>query len=145
MYNESRTDIYDFLYNLFYDVVTKNVYFMSEPQELTKSDTEDGFIVIRLGDIVDYSEFDMESYGAVRCFVEAYVPTITRGRLDFDKYKEFEDSINEVIKTASETTDGEYSVQYGSVLSMEDVEDSNANSFFHMFIKSFLIQIDTQK
>lgn len=145
MYNESRTDIYDFLYDLFYDVVTKNVYLMSEPQELTKSDTEDGFIVIRLGDIRDYSEFDMEGYAAVRCFVEAYIPTITRGRLDFDRYKEFEDSINTVIKEASEDTDSEYSVQYASILSMEDVADSNANSFFHMFIKSFLIQIDQPK
>ena len=142
MFNESRIDIYDYLYNLFYDVVTKNVYSMSEPQELTKSDTEDGFIVIRVGDIRDYSEFDMEAYGGARCFVEAYIPTISRGRLDYEKYKAFEDAINEVIFLASQDTDDTYHIEHESILSMEDVEDSNANSFFHMFIKSFVVLID---
>ena len=53
MVNESRIDIYDYLYNLFYDVVTKNVYSMEVPQELTQSDTQDGFIVLHVGDLND--------------------------------------------------------------------------------------------
>lgn len=143
MLNESRIDIYDYLYNLFYDVVTKNVYSMREPQELTKSDTTDGFIVIRVGDLIDESEFPMQAYGMVRCYVEAFVPPISRGRLDYEKYKTFEDSINATIDLAIETgCSGDYSIEEGSVLSSDGEEISNANNTYFTFIKSFVVIID---
>lgn len=142
MLNESRIDIYDYLYNLFYDVVTKNVYSMREPQELTKSDTTDGFIVIRVGDINDESEFSGMAYGWVRCYVEAYIPPMKRGRLDFDKYKSFEDGINGVISVESDKDEGDYYIKKDSVLSMEDTESSNADNQYFLFIKSFVVVID---
>lgn len=143
MVNESRIDIYDYLYNLFYDVVTKNVYSMEVPQELTQSDTQDGFIVIHVGDLNDESEFAHQTYGWARCFVEAYIPPISRGRLDYDKYREFEDAITEVIHLASDEVIDGYSVQEGSVLSMDGSETTNANNSYFTFIKSFIVNINS--
>ncbi len=145
MLNDSRIDIYDYLYNLLYDVVTKNVYSMREPQELTKSDTEDGFIVIHVGDLNDEGEFNGQAYGWARCYIEAFVPPITRGRLDYEKYKTFEDGINTVIKLATEDNTGTYFIQEGSVLSMDADETSNANNSYFTFIKSFIVNIDKQE
>ena len=142
MYNPSRIDIYDYLYNLFYDVVTKNVYSMREPQELTKSDTEDGFLVLSVGSLNDTSEFSGEAYGRVRCYVEAFVPPISRGRLDYDKYKLFEDSVTEVIKQeAAAGTNEIYNVEEDSILSSDIEETSNANNTYFVFIKSFIVDI----
>ena len=143
MVNESRIDIYDYLYNLFYDVVTKNVYSMETPQELTQSDTQDGFIVLHVGDLNDESEFAHQTYGWARCFVEAYIPPISRGRLDYDKYREFEDAITEVIHLASDDVIDGYSVQEGSVLSMDGAETTNANNTYFTFIKSFIVNINS--
>ena len=143
MVNESRIDIYDYLYNLFYDVVTKNVYSMETPQELTQSDTQDGFIVLHVGDLNDESEFAHQTYGWARCFVEAFIPPISRGRLDYDKYREFEDAITEVIHLASDDVIDGYSVQEGSVLSMDGSETTNANNSYFTFIKSFIVNINS--
>ena len=142
MFNESRIGIYDYLYNLFYNVVTKNVYSMREPQELTQSDTTDGFIVIRVGDLNDESEFSRQTYAWARCYVQAYVPPITRGRLDFDKFNAFEDAINQVVVNASKANDEHYHVQEGSVLSMDGEETNNANNTYFTFVKSFIVNID---
>lgn len=142
MVNESRIDIYDYLYNLFYDVVTKNVYSMQEPQELSASDTKDGFIVIRVGSLNDESEFVGQAYGRVRCYVQAFIPPISRGRLDFKKYKEYEDEINAVIKLATESDSGTYTIQEESVLSSDAEETSTSNNLFFTFIKSFIVIID---
>lgn len=143
MLNESRIDIYDYLYNLFFGVVTKNVYSMNEPQELTESDVTDGFIVIRVGDIYDESEFGGDAYGWVRCYVEAYVPPISRGRLDYEKYKVFEDKINEVIHSASADTQGAYHVFAEPVLSSDMSETRNADNMYFNFIKSFRVYLDS--
>ena len=145
MLNESRIEIYNYLYNLFYGTVTENVYSMSEPQELTDDDTRDGFIVIHVGNIIDESEFGEQAYGWVRCFVEAFIPPISRGRLDVEKYKEFEDAINGVIDEAASDNDGTYHVQEGSVLSSDSEETNNANNVYFTFIKSFIVNIDAQE
>ena len=86
MVNQSRIDIYDYLYNLIYGVISENVYDMNVPQELTESDTKDGFIVIHVGTMVDESEFDCQAYSRVRCYIEAFVPSISRGRVNRDIY-----------------------------------------------------------
>lgn len=145
MLNESRIDIYDYLYNLFYGVVTKNVYSISEPQELTKSDTTDGFIVIRVGDLHDESEFSGNAYGWARCYVQAFIPPISRGRLDYQKYKKYEDDINAVINLAGESHEGDYQVQEGSILSMDGDEASTANNTYFTFIKSFIVNISQEE
>lgn len=141
MLNESRIDIYNYIYSLLYNVVTKNVYAMNEPQELSQSDTDDGFIVIRVGNIYDESEFDLQAYAQVRVYVEAYVPPTTRGRLDIAKYRHFEDSINDVIAHAMEQNEGTYWVRSDSVLSMDSNEFANPDNAYYMFVKSFVVAI----
>lgn len=141
MFSEIRTDIYDYLYNLFYDVVTKNVYSMSEPQELTKSDTTDGFIVIRVGDTIDESEFALETYGSVRVFIWAYVPPKSRGRLDKEKYRAMETSIDNVVRQAMENPNEHYYISDANALSMDMTTTSNANNLFYIFVKSFIVNL----
>jgi len=142
MVTESRIAIYNYLYDLFYNVVTKNVYSMREPQELTTSDTTDGFIVIRVGTITDASEFDRETYARVRCYIQAFVPPISRGRLDYKKYKLFEDSILAVIHEAEANPTDDYFIEEDSLISSDTEETENANNSYYTFIKSFLITID---
>ena len=144
MVDESRIGIYNYLYDLFYDVVTRNVYAMQEPQELTSSDVKDGFLVIQVGNINDESEFACETYGWARCYVCAFVPPISRGRLDYDKFETFENAINSVIKTASENSGGTYGIQYDSVVSNDIIERSNANNTYFTFAKSFIVNIEKE-
>lgn len=143
---DSRSEIYKYLYDMFYDVVTKNVYCVNEPQELKEDDIKNGFVVIKVGDIIDESQFDGEAYGYTRCYIEAYIPPISRGRLDYDKFKEFEDGINGVIKNATKEigNNSDYFIEQGSELSMDSQQTNNANNIFFMFIKSFVIIIDKQ-
>ena len=103
MVNESRIGIYEYIEGILTESVTENVYLMNEPQELTQSDVEEGFIVIRVGDLIDESEFSDETFATARVFVECYVPPITRGRLNKELYKKFEDDINAAISHASKT------------------------------------------
>ena len=141
MFSDSRIGIYRYVESLLTENVTENVYLMNKPQELVQSDTEEGFIVVKVGDLHDDSEFDGETYGWTRVFVETYVPPITRGRLNVSKYKEYEDAINEVIKNASQVSGGEYWIQSESVLSMDGNVENNANNSYYMFIKSFVVMI----
>ena len=143
MIDDSRISIYDYLYNLFFGVVTENVYSMNEPQELTESDVKDGFLVTHVGNIVDESEFSLQALGRVRCFVEAFIPLISRGRLDVDKYREFEEGITTVVRNASEHADEneKYYIVDDEIISMDGAEISNANNAYFTFIKSFVINI----
>jgi hypothetical protein len=118
---------------------------MNEPQELTKSDTSDGFIVLHVGNLIDESEFSLDAFGQVRCYVEAFIPPISRGRLAIDKYKEFEDAINAVIKSAMEERDGAYYIQDDSIISTDTEETTNANNTYFTFIKSFIVVTDEQQ
>jgi len=145
MVNESRIDIYDYLYNLLFGVVSENVYDMRVPTELTESDTTDGFLVIHVGSIVDESEFDGQAYGRVRCFIEAFIPSVSRGRMNHDIYAMFENSINQIIKEQSETDDGEYYIEKDSLISADDIEGSDDNNSYFSFIKSFIVVIDKKE
>lgn len=144
MLDKSRSDIYDYLYRLFFGAVTENVYSMSVPQELEETDKKDGFIVLHVGEIYDDSEFSGQAYGWVRCFVDAFVPPITRGRLDVEKYGEFERGITSVIEGAvrARKNSDKYFIQEDSIVSSDEDEISNANNTFFEFIKSFVVLID---
>jgi len=144
MVNESRIDIYDYLYNLLFGVVSENVYYMKVPTELEDEDTHDGFIVIHVGSMVDESEFDLQAYGRVRCFIEAFVPMISRGRVNRDIYALMENGINTLINEQSEVRDGSYYIEKDSVISMDDDESSSADNAYFTFIKSFIVVIDNQ-
>lgn len=145
MVNQSRIDIYDYLYNLIYGVISENVYDMNVPQELTESDTKDGFIVIHVGTLVDESEFDCQAYSRVRCYIEAFVPSISRGRVNRDIYALMEGGINNLIDEQSEVRDGAYYIEKDSVLSMDDYETSTADNAYYTFVKSFIVVADNQE
>lgn len=144
MLKDSRIDIYDYLYGLFHHIVSDNVYRMADPQELTESDTTNGFIVIRLGDINDESEFSKQAYGWARAYIEAFVPPKSRGRLDEEKYKAFEDAVNTVIDNEiANPSNSTYGIEADSVVSM-DGEGGIFNNNYHLFMKSFVVLIDKQ-
>lgn len=146
MVDDSRIGIYNYIYDLLYGVVTENVYRMSEPQELTESDTKDGFLVITLGDVYDESEFSKQAYGWARAYIEVYVPPRSRGRLDKAAYKAFEDAVNTVIDTeVANPTNDTYSIQTDSVISMDGEAGSGANNSYFVFVKSFVVLIDKEE
>ena len=142
MFKESRIDIYNYLYDMFYGTVSENVYKMGEPTENTESDTSNGFITLKVGVVNDESEFDGDAYGWARCYVTAYVPKKPRGRLDTEKYKAFEDGINTVVNLATESRNTDYYVLKGSELSVDDDETSQKGNQYHIYRKSFVLVID---
>jgi hypothetical protein len=142
MVEESRIAIYDYLKPLF-SSVTQNIYPMRVPTENTSDDTTNGFIVIEIGNIVDESEFDLHAYAEVRCFVTAYVPQKTRGRLDKTKYETFENGINAAIRAEiNHPSSNVYYIQSDGILSMDDDEDTNKGNQYNVFVKSFIVTID---
>lgn len=146
MVNESRNDLNDYLYGLFYGTVSNNVYPKDVPTELRESDTSDGFIVLRAGSINDNSEFMNQTYGSVRCYVEVYVPVISRGRYNRAKYKEFEDAVNEVIRNEIvNPSSSVYTIQADGILSFDDDEHANGDNRYMLFIKSFVVMIDEEE
>lgn len=142
MFNESRIDIYDYIYGLVYGVVTNNVYRMGEPVETTESDTTNGFVVINVGNMNDDSEFSCDAYGWVRCSIMAFVPKKSRGRLNKTLYKSFETSINQVVKNAMLAKDASYYISGDNVLSMDSDEITQKGNQYHVYIKSFVVVVD---
>jgi hypothetical protein len=118
---------------------------MRVPQELTESDTKDGFIVIHVGNLVDESEFTCEALARVRCYIEAFVPSISRGRVNRDIYALMEGGINNLIDEQSIVRDGAYYIEKDSVLSMDDYETSTADNAYYTFVKSFIVVADNQE
>lgn len=142
--NDSRIGIYEYIESILTSV-TENVYLMNEPQELTDSDTTEGFIVIRVGDLVDAGEFRDSTFGYATVFIECYVPPITRGRLDVAKYRQMEADVNAAIRRAAEEdTDGEYYIVEDSILSADSNAENNANNAYYMFLKSFIVEINNE-
>ena len=142
MFNESRIDIYDYIYGLVYGVVTNNVYRMGEPVETTESDTTNGFVVINVGNMNDDSEFSCDAYGWVRCSIMAFVPKKSRGRLNKTLYKSFVTSINQVVKNAMLAKDASYYISGDNVLSMDSDEITQKGNQYHVYIKSFVVVVD---
>ena len=141
MFNESRIDLYDYISGIFSDV-SENIYKMKIPQELTESDTTEGFIVVYLGDIYDDSEFLKEAYGDVRVVVSAYIPLKSRGRLNKELYKAFESGINEALDNEISNGNSEhYTIQDDGILSMDDIEDNNANNSYSVYTKTFVVTV----
>ena len=142
MIDDSRLGIYEYIENLLVPNVTENVYLMNEPKELTEDDETNGFVVIEIGEVSDESEFKGEVYASARVYIEAYVPSMSRGRIDKAKYRAFEDGINEIIETESRTdNNGTYWIQEDSSLSIDAISESSTNSTFYMFVKSFVVMV----
>lgn len=142
MIPDTRIDIYNFVYNMFYDVVTKNVYSMNPPQELTDSDTKDGFIVIGVGDLYDESEFSGRAYAWARVFVEAYIPPKSRGRLNKNKYMAFDKSLTSVINNYDERHESTgFSIDLETLLSTDGYY-STSKDLYQVIAKSFVVYMN---
>lgn len=142
MINNSRIGIYDYLHGLMVQV-TPHVHDMSEPTETTPDEAENGFVVVLVGRLNDESEFYCDSYIWARCFVTAYIPKKSRGRLNKALYGAFETGINNIIE--SEQNNGnssQYFIVPDSVISMDDDEISQKGNQFHVFTKSFIVGSD---
>lgn len=134
-----RIDMYEYVEKLLTDVFDVNVYLMSEPQELTEEDTERGFLVVNIGNLNDASEFIGNTYEWARVFIVAYIPPISRGRVNLERYKTFERLINKLVRESSEDNEKDFWPQYDSLLSTDGEEINNANNVYHTFIKSFIV------
>ena len=145
MIDKSRIAIYDYLYSLLYGVVTNNVHSMGEPSETTDDEAENGFVVTQVGDIEDESEFDGSTYAWARCYVYAYVPKKSRGRLNKRKYKEYEDAILAVIKNAETQGNENYFVMPETTISMDENDNTMKGNQYSIFVKSFVVVIDKQQ
>lgn len=144
MLDAATTKVLDYLYGIFESTVNGNLYSMYEPKELLKADTEKGFAVIRAGQINNESEFGNSAYGWVRCYIDVYVPPMSRGRLDYDTAGDLESKVltaidNEIANGTSDT----YSIRSGSMLSTQS-DNSNADNEYFVFVKSFIVDIDKE-
>lgn len=145
MIDKSRIAIYDYLYSLLFGVVTNNVHSMGEPSETTDDEAENGFVVTQVGDIEDESEFEGSAYAWARCYVYAYVPKLSRGRLNKRKYKEYEDAIMSVIKNAETQGNDDYYIKPETTISMDNNDNTMKGNQYHIFVKSFVVVIDKQE
>lgn len=142
MITDLRTDIYDFVYSMFYNVVTQNVYSMNPPQELTEDDFKNGFLVISVGDLYDESEFSGKAYAWARVFVEAYIPPKSRGRLNKNKYIAFDKSLTSVITNYDEQHESVgFSIDLESVLSTDGYYSTNED-LYQVLVKSFIVYVN---
>ena len=140
MIDRTRIGMYNFVYNLLYNVVSKNVYSMERPQELTTSDATDGFVVIRVGNMNDAREFIGNAYVWARVFVECYIPPKSRGRLDKNKFAEMENVIDGIIDDwIDKTSEDGYSISIESLISSDDFYASNKDNPYHVLVKSFVV------
>lgn len=134
----SRISVYEFACGMFSSLGV-NVYSMEVPQSLdTATDIASGFIVIRVNNIYDNSEFVGNTYATSRVLVEAYVPAKTRGRVDATKYKALQDKINIIVKEYCEKVNQDYVVSADSILNYDDTFINNTTEFF-MYVISFTV------
>lgn len=142
MIDVSRIDIYDFIANKL-KVITRNVYSMGLPTENTQSDIENGFLVIKVGDLNDDSEFECEAKVWARCYVSAYVPKkAKRGTLDKALYKSYEDAINAFVQSEQSNVGDGFYILSKNILSMDDEETTSKGNQFYVFVKSFIVAKD---
>ena len=143
MLDESRIDVYDYIYELLSNSIEEGIYLMNVPKELTEDDVKDGFIVLNIHEIADNSEFDRQTYAGVRCFIQAYVPTKSRGRVDEAKYKSFESSIDEIIYNEIDNgSNDKYTILSDGIISGDDVINTSQGNTFYIYTKSFIVVID---
>lgn len=145
MIDKSRIALYDYLYSLLHGVVTNNVHSMGEPSETTQDEADNGFVVTKVGDIEDESEFEGNAYAWARCYIYAYVPKMSRGRLHKKKYKEYEDAILDVIKNAETHQDSDYYIMPETTISMDDNANTQKGNQYNLFVKSFIVVINEKQ
>jgi len=137
--NISRQDIYTYITSLLKDI-TNNIYRIEMPQILVSDAIKNGFIILKLGSLNDFSEIGLNTYTQVRMYIEYYVPAMqSDGTINTSKYKIAQEAIDDIINAECLKKNSIYSINRDDgILSMEDYYTNNTNSFF-LYITSILI------
>jgi hypothetical protein len=138
----SRKNLYSYVASMFVGIV-KGIY-KHMPTALSPEDTTNGFIVIRMGNIDDSSEFYGNTYAKTRIYVECYVPdvntTTTNGVMSTTKYDTMQQAVDDKIDAECEKVNQTYTISRESILSSDDTYVNKAVSFM-VYITSFQVII----
>ena len=138
----SRKNLYSYVASMFVGIV-KGIY-KHMPTALSPDDTTNGFIVIRMGNIEDSSEFYGNTYAKTRIYVECYVPDVntstTNGVMSTTKYDAMQQSVDDKIDAECEKVNQTYTISRESILSSDDTYVNKAVSFM-VYITSFQVII----
>jgi hypothetical protein len=138
----SRKDLYSYVASMFVGIV-KGIY-KHMPTALSPEDTTNGFIVIRMGNIDDSSEFYGNTYAKTRIYVECYVPDVntstTNGVMSTTKYDAMQQAVDDKIDAECEKVNQTYTISRESILSSDDTYVNKATSFM-VYITSFQVII----
>lgn len=138
----SRKNLYSYVASMFVGIV-KGIY-KHMPTALSPEDTTNGFIVIRMGNIDDSSEFYGNTYAKTRIYVECYVPdvntTTTNGVMSTTKYDAMQQAVDDKIDAECEKVNQTYTISRESILSSDDTYVNKAVSFM-VYITSFQVII----
>jgi hypothetical protein len=138
----SRKNLYSYVASMFVGIV-KGIY-KHMPTTLSTEDTTNGFIVIRMGNIDDSSEFYGNTYAKTRIYVECYVPdvntTTTNGVMSTTKYDAMQQAVDDKIDAECEKVNQTYTISRESILSSDDTYVNKAVSFM-VYITSFQVII----
>jgi len=137
----SRKEIYSYIATLF-SGITKNIYRVTIPETLGTDAITNGFIVLTMDGIRDYSEFNSGTYSQVRVNVEYYVPSISTssasGIMNTVKFDAAQQAVDTIIEAEYEKTNQAYTISKDDILSTDDFFTNKTNSFF-VYIKSFIV------
>lgn len=138
----SRKNLYSYVASMFVGIV-KGIY-KHMPTALSPEDTTNGFIVLRMGNIDDSSEFYGNTYAKTRIYVECYVPdvntTTTNGVMSTTKYDTMQQAVDDKIDAECEKVNQTYTISRESILSSDDTYVNKAVSFM-VYITSFQVII----
>lgn len=123
--------------------VTSNIY-TKMPQTLTSSMATNGFILLSLENMIDFSEMSLNTYVQVRVNVEYYTPsmnTATANRImDNTKFDGAQTAIDAIIDAESKKVNQTYTISKDGLLSADDFYTNGTSTFF-IYITSFIVTI----
>lgn len=138
----SRKNLYSYVASMFVGIV-KGIY-KHMPTALSPDDITNGFIVLRMGNIDDSSEFYGNTYAKTRIYVECYVPDVntstTNGVMSTTKYDAMQQAVDDKIDAECEKVNQAYTISRESILSSDDTYVNKAVSFM-VYITSFQVII----
>ncbi len=140
--NVSRENLYSYISTMF-SGVTSNIY-TKMPQTLTSSMATNGFILLSLENMIDFSEMSLNTYVQVRVNVEYYTPsmnTATANRImDNTKFDGAQTAIDAIIDAESKKVNQTYTISKDGLLSADDFYTNGTSTFF-IYITSFIVTI----
>lgn len=136
-----RAELYSYVANLFTGF-TKNIYRISIPETLGADAVTNGFMVLNMGEVRDYSEFGENAYAQARIYVQYYVPNAStstaNGIMNTAKYDDAQKRIDAILEAEYNKINQPYTISRDDILSTDDFYTNKTNSF-SVYIKSFII------